>query len=109
MPIPLTPGSWTAHRQGGGSYFILAPRRAPGGPEEMIATVHSCRESHHNAIVAAAAPDMLVDLENGTVAAQAVIDSWESGDLADAVNNLRAWLTQAQETLDKLYAPPPLP
>ena len=107
MPVPLTPGIWTAHRQGGGSYFIMAD--APGRPGEIVATVHSCRESHHDARLMAAAPDLLIDLENGTVAAQAVIDTWESGDLADAVNDLRAWIKQAQETLDKLYAPPPLP
>lgn len=52
-----------------------------------------------NAYILAAAPELLSSLEDGVVAAQAVIDSWESGNLARAVNDLRTWLALAKETL----------
>lgn len=52
-----------------------------------------------NKALLAAAPELLSSLEDGVVAAQAVIDSWESGNLARAVNDLRTWLALAEETL----------
>ncbi len=45
---------------------------------------------------------MRLDLEDGIGAAQRVIDTWERGDLADAVNELQGWREGAKETLGKV-------
>lgn len=52
------------------------------------------------------APAMRQDLEDGVGAAQRVIDNWERGDLAGAVNDLQGWLETAKETLAKAAGEP---
>jgi exonuclease VII small subunit len=94
MPIPHTPGPWNAAQNANDSQGLII---AENGANVAVSY------DEKDATLIAASPDLLADLEDGTVAAQAVIDSWESGDLADAVNDLQAWLEQAQQTLDKLY------
>lgn len=55
-----------------------------------------------DAALIANAPSMRSDLEDGIAAAQNVVSSWEKGDLAGAVNNLREWMCQASETLAQI-------
>lgn len=43
-------------------------------------------------------PDTVGCLNEIADAAQAVIDNWEKGDLAEAVRNLDCWITAARET-----------
>jgi hypothetical protein len=94
MPIPHTPGPWNAAKNANDSQGLIIDENGAN-----VAVSYDGKD----ATLIAAAPDMLTDLEDGTVAAQAVIDSWESGDLADAVNDLQVWLEQANKTLDNLY------
>jgi hypothetical protein len=54
-----------------------------------------------DALLMAAAPDMLDALEAQTEAAQAVIDAWSEGDLAGAVRMLDASLADAQAAIAK--------
>lgn len=106
MPIPHTPGPWAIYDDGSApesSDVIMARANDENWDVAEISTELPLNERKANARLIAAAPDMLTDLEDGTVAAQAVIDSWESGDLADAVNDLQVWLEQANKTLDNLY------
>ena len=46
-----------------------------------------------------AAPEMRGALTEGVEAAQKVMDSWESGDLAGAVRTLQKWLETARNAV----------
>ena len=54
-----------------------------------------------NASLIAATPDLINELTNLIDAARVVVERWESGDLADAVNGLRVDADRAQVVLDK--------
>ena len=45
------------------------------------------------------APALLESLQRGVIAAQGVTDSWERGDLAEAVRNLSLWLPDAADAI----------
>jgi hypothetical protein len=51
-----------------------------------------------------AAPWMRDELKDGIQAAQRVIDTWNQGDLAGAVNGLEKWIARARVTLGKAGA-----
>lgn len=55
-----------------------------------------------------AAPALHADLKDGIEHAQAVVDTWETGNLADAVRALRAWMetTHATPTITAQLTPP---
>ncbi len=48
-----------------------------------------------------AAPDLLTALQDQTEAAKAVIDNWEKGDLAAAVRDLAASMSEADAAISK--------
>jgi hypothetical protein len=70
--------------------------------EEKICDTNEDRpreEQEANACLIAAAPELLEALEQQTDAAQAVIDSWERGDLAGAVCGLDACIEASRAAI----------
>jgi hypothetical protein len=48
-----------------------------------------------------AAPELLDALRRGVNVAQAVVDSWEHGDLAESVRTLSLWLADARAAINQ--------
>lgn len=110
-----TPGPWKVEadpeHQGKHPFhdnrFIMATNE-----DGHYVTICKMMDSVHqkpDATLIASAPTMRADLENGTAAAQNVIDAWEEGDLARAVNDLQEWMCQAQENLEHIEKDSPWP
>jgi hypothetical protein len=58
-------------------------------------------QSLGNALLVAAAPEIVEALHDQTEAARAVIDSWAQGDLAGAVRGLEACMRASRQALAK--------
>ena len=103
-----TPGPWAIEadpeHQGKHPYhdnrFIVATD-ADGHHVTICKMMDSVHQKPDAALIANA-PTMRSDLEDGIAAAQNVIDAWEKGNLASAVNNLQEWMRQATETLTQI-------
>lgn len=97
-----TPGPWTYqynpwHSDHAGE---IPAFEIFGGEKICDTNEHMPRDQQEaNACLIAAAPDLLVVLEAQTGAAKAVIDSWESGDLAGAVRGLDACIEASRAAI----------
>jgi len=103
-----TPGPWEASNANG----VYANRLMPASAMQREhyskiliadegADALSKEERTANARLIAAAPELLALLEHLEDCARLVIERWESGDLADAVNSLRVDAANARAAIAK--------
>lgn len=103
-----TPGPWKNAGQ-----FIVAPDPRGVHPDIYIAEIvqeneegrlASPAQRRANGQLIAAAPRMLAALQRGLKAGTIVADSWERGDLAQAVRMLSLWLADASSAIEACSA-----
>ena len=93
MSTKHTPGPWSADK--------WAPGWTVSAPESHYSICHleDCNNEEANAKLIAAAPALLEQLQTLVDDARLVVERWEEGELADAVNILEGSAESAEELL----------
>ena len=107
-----TPGPWDYTRDNSDTmqgWRVIDPDSDNGDcialvdPDDIATDLGYSTEA--TARLLAAAPALLAQLTNLIDAAELVVERWESGDLADAVNGLRVDAATAKEAIEKAVQP----